>query len=358
MFYFDRTKTIKSRHSSGLTRVSHRLLEELQPLLGEKLAEVWWDGRRRQFRLVKGRESVEPGPGDTLLTPELFDETLRPGFGEFLERTEASTAALFHDAIPLRHPEFTWPQSVARHPFYMKMLALFDKVLTVSASSGVDLAEYWDWLRLGKVPSLHTLRLGANFRGDKRIYPAALKPWSERHQILCVGILEPRKNQSTALEALSFLWKQSFEGGVAIVGRVNPHFGEPIRKTIKALTKKGFPITYHGQVGDEELQALYRESRFTLFPSVAEGCGLPVLESLWSGVPVVANPIPSVRESATEGGCHFLDCNHPDILGEGLLQIWDDQALWERLDGEIAKRDLPTWGQTAQEALRILEESG
>lgn len=357
MLYFDVTKSAKSRHQSGLTRVSRRLLEVLQKAEPENVRAVYWDDRKSVFRSQADRVVLEPVESDWILTPELFDEENRPGFGDFLEKTKARTAAIFHDAIPLRHPEITWPQSVARHPFYMKMLARFDRVLTVSESVGVDLAEYWDWLRIKARASVHAIHLGADFTGAPRRDPSSHTPWRERDQILVLGILEPRKNQEMVLEALSFLWKQSFPARLALVGRVNPHFGQEIPKKVKALKKAGYPVEYYGQVEDHELLDLYEQSRCLLFPSLAEGCGLPVLEAMWQGLPVLANGIPSVRENAAGGGCHLIDCAHADALSEALLHLWDKADFWERLETEVAGRPLPTWVETGGQVLALLSES-
>lgn len=355
MLYFDLTKTAKSRHQSGLTRVSRRLLDALQAEGQGIVKGVYWDDRKALFRSVDQRVVISPQKQDWILTPELFDEEVRPGFGEFLQSCPARTAAIFHDAIPLRHPEITWPQSVARHPFYMKLLAGFDRVMTVSETVGVDLAEYWDWLRLKNKASLHAINLGADFTGEPRVMPTSLKPWKERDQILVLGILEPRKNQQVLLEALSFLWKQSFPGRLALVGRVNPHFGKETLALVKKLKKAGFPLEYHGQVDDQKLITLYQESRCLIFPSLAEGCGLPVLEAMWQGLPVLANRIPSVVETSVSGGCHLMDCHQVDELSETLLQYWDDATFWERLESEVAGRSLPTWRDTARQVMGILE---
>lgn len=357
MIFFDCTKVSKLKLSCGLGRVSKKLRAKLSPLLGDELVEVFWDGRKEEFRKTGDKSKISPAKGDVFLTPELFDEKERPGFGKFLRETPARTVAIFHDAIPLRHPDISDSLAVARHPQYMKLLAIFNTVITVSEASGVDLAEYWDWLRVGRLPQIHNLQLGADYSDGKRVFPRELAPWSERKQVLMVGTLEPRKNQMLALEVFSFLWKQSFDGELAVVGALGEHGGTEIRQQIRKMAKAEFPITYHGEVTDEELAELYRESRCSLLPSLAEGCGLPLLESLWMGVPVIANDLPSLGESAAGGGCHLVNCQSPDVLGEGLLGIWQDASFWDRLSLEVEKRELPTWEETAGSLQKLLKNS-
>src|SRR4051812_9004041 len=123
MIYYDVTKMAGARQKSGLTRVSSRLLEEL----GDSVRAVTWE--RSAFAFAdEPAEDVEFRPEDWLLTVELFSSAERQGFQAWLERRECRAGAMFYDAIPLRFPHVTWPQSVQRHPLHMKMLADFDRV--------------------------------------------------------------------------------------------------------------------------------------------------------------------------------------------------------------------------------------
>src|SRR5688572_2243033 len=120
MIFFDVTKTASARQRSGLVRVSERL----RGALGDAAAPIAWTEWQRHAKR-----------GDWFLTPELFSEEERPGFSELLETRPCRIAAIFHDAIPLQHPHITWPQSVARHPSYLTLLARFDLVWAVSEAS-------------------------------------------------------------------------------------------------------------------------------------------------------------------------------------------------------------------------------
>src|SRR5690606_24495603 len=101
------------------------------------------------------------------------------------------------DAIPMKHPAITWPQSVARHPGYMKMLAGFEKVWAISNASREELAGYWEWLDLSETPAVRVLPLGADLSRAPRV---KARTGRGENGLLCVGILEPRKNQLFLLE--------------------------------------------------------------------------------------------------------------------------------------------------------------
>jgi glycosyltransferase involved in cell wall biosynthesis len=147
------------------------------------------------------------------------------------------------------------------------------------------------------------LALGADFDAAARISSvpqnSTLAP-----QLLCVGILEPRKNQAFLLDVAEELWREGLRFELHVVGRANPHFGRPLVARIKSLRKE-FPgqLHYHEAVNDSAVAQLYATARASVFPTIAEGCGLPLLESLWMGVPCVCSDLPVLRENADGGGC-------------------------------------------------------
>ncbi len=199
MIFFDVTKSGRARHQSGLIRVNVRLAEEL----GQQAKPVGWDGRRRAWAMVGAKGPVQFSATDWLFTAELFNEEERPGFWHFLQNRPCRLAALFADAIPLRFPRITWPRSVARHPEYVKMLAAFDRVWAISEASRRDLVEFWRWQGGDVRATVDGLLLGADFDRRPRVTEPPEPPAAG---LLCVGILEPRKNQLLLLDACEALW--------------------------------------------------------------------------------------------------------------------------------------------------------
>lgn len=337
MIGFDVTKAGSSGHRSGLQRVSARLGGEL----GAAVTPVRWTDAG-WVEAATGR-SVVPGASDWLLTAELFSEEERPGFGAWLATRSCRQAAIFHDAIPLQWPRITWPQSVARHPGYMKLLADFDRVWAVSAASRADLIGYWRWLGREAVPPVETLALGADFDGTPRQRVTAPRG----PDLLCVGILEPRKNQEILLEACEALWGEGLAFTLHLVGRVNPHFGRPIAERVRRLQRAGRAVRHHDRADDVQLAKLYASARATLFPTRAEGCGLPLLESLWRGVPCVCSDLPVLRENADGGGCVPVPVGDVAAWRETLRRALTDDAWVAGLAEAAAARKLPTWRETA-----------
>lgn len=339
MIYFDVTKAAESGHRSGLQRVSARLGE----VLGSAATPVTWDEGLRDARKL---ERVQPAPGDWFLTAEVFAADERPGFGEFIRSGRVRTAAIFHDAIPLKFPHITWPQSVARHPGYLKFLAAFDRVWAVSEASRAELTGFWHWQGLEKTPPVGVLALGADFDGAARVIRRDV-PAGTRPKLLCVGILEPRKNQALLLDVGEELWTAGLKFELHLVGRVNPHYGAPLVTRIKALQEKFPGLRYHAAASDDEVTQLYASARASVFPTLAEGCGLPLLESLWQGVPCVCSDLPVLRENAGGGGCLPVAVNDRAAWQDALRRVLTDETLYRRLSSEAAGRALPTWANAA-----------
>jgi glycosyltransferase involved in cell wall biosynthesis len=349
--FFDVTKSASAGHPSGLTRVNARLLE----VLGASATPVSWPEWDRAA-----------GESDWFFTAELFSESERPGFQDFLRKRSCRCAAVFYDAIPLKHPRITWPRSVGRHPGYMKTLAAFDRVWAISTASRDELLGYWRWLGVACPPPVEILRLGADAdrsprRGaDKGVRPPVVYSAAEyttgglTPSLVCIGILEPRKNQSFLLEVCEELWAGGLEFDLHLAGRVNPFFGKPILREIARLRRAGRSLHHHAQAGDAEVAALVSAARATVFPTIAEGSGLPLIESLWRGVPCVGSDLPALRENAAGGGCLLVPAGDRAAWGSALRRILTDDALHARLGSEAISRPLPTWEEAGQALLQAL----
>jgi len=346
MIYYDTTKMGAAKHRSGLMRLSSRIREEL----GSSVTEVAWDSRQRGFTTGKRREPVKFAATDWLLTVEQFSEAERPGFRAFLASPPCRLAAMFHDAIPVRWPHITWPQSVQRHPEYMKLLAGFDRTWAISEETRRDFTGFWRWQGVTPKSATEVIALGADFDGSNRVQRDPVIP-RERPALLCVGIVEPRKNQTFLLDVAEALWREGLDFELHVVGRVNPHFGKPIAARMTALQKRESRFRFHAAAGDRELGRLYARARAVVFPTIAEGNGLPMLEALWRGVPCVGSNLPVLRENADGGGCLLAKVNDIADWSVKLRAVLTDEAECRRLQREAMARPLPRWSRTARTLL-------
>jgi glycosyltransferase involved in cell wall biosynthesis len=230
----------------------------------------------------------------------------------------------------------------------MKLLARFDRVWAVSAASREELLGYWTWLGIARPPPVAVLPMGADFNGAPR---ASGRPAAGPPRLLSVGIIEPRKNQDLLLEACAELWDEGLAFELHLVGRVNPHFGPPIEARIRAAAAVRPGLRWHPGASDELLAGLYGSARAVLVPTLAEGCGLPVLESLWMGVPCVCTDLPALLENAAGGGCLTVGANDRAAWKSAIRSILTDEPLHGRLAAEAGARPLPTWADSARTLL-------
>jgi len=348
--HLDVSHLVKARHHSGLVRLTRRMMEAMAERQDVELSTVLWHPKKGRLVQPSGRV-VDPVAGDVYLQFAPASPEERPGLLAYLEEAQLYKAAVFHDAIPLTHPEITWPKSVGRHPSYMKSLATFDRVFAVSKASSSVLTEYWKWLGCPVNAAVSTIQLGADFRAVGRQVELADKPLSD---VLMVGIVEPRKNQELLLDVWEGLSLMDECPTLHLVGRVNPHFGTPILKRIKEFSRRSRRVVFHGQVNDDAMEALYQQCGLALFPSIAEGCGLPVLEALWLGLPVFCSPLSSHQETAAFGGVEVAKSWEPREWTSRLQELVTDAQARNRLAAEINHASLPLWSATVNQMIEQL----
>ncbi len=231
------------------------------------------------------------------------------------------------------------------------MLAAFDRVWAVSEASRRELVDFWRWQGGAVRSAAEAIVLGADFNRQPRSVPPPDPPAA---QLLCVGILEPRKNQGFLLDVCEALWAEGVDYELHLVGRLNPHFGRPIVARLKAMRRTHPRAHYHAAVSDALLQRLYAAARVTALPTLAEGCGLPVLESLWMGRPCVCSDLPVLREIADPGGCVVVAPNNREAWVSALRTALTDDGGWRRLAAEAGARPLPVWADTARRLVDAL----
>jgi len=106
-------------------------------------------------------------------------------------------------------------------------------------------------------------------------------------------------------------------------------------------------VSHAGIVTDEELTRLYGACAFTVFPSIEEGFGLPILESLWHGKPCICADFGAMGEVAVGGGCLSVDTRDEAVLGNAIESLATDVDLQHRLIAAAVTRRLETWSHYA-----------
>lgn len=346
---WDITRSAQQKHRSGLLRVAFALGHAVEREHSGPFYWVRWNPWRRSWLPVspetgkRNRPPVAPETSDWLVTPEVFAPREKPGFQGWASRSACRKAAIFHDLIPLQFPEITWPRSVRRHPAYLEMLCAFDQICTVSQTVANDLAK-WSLDHGLRLPPVHPIPLAPLPLEAPQLEPPPTAPL----RIVQAAILEPRKNQMRVLDALESAWKEALPVEATFIGRCNPHFGKPILQRIRELQRAGHPLRLLEHATDQELAREYMQAHLTLVPSLAEGAGLPLLESLALRTPVLASDIPALREYGDPGGVRFFDPRCADSLFKELRRYLLDPLLLQNLRSEAVARQIPGWDHAAK----------
>jgi glycosyltransferase involved in cell wall biosynthesis len=294
--------------------------------------------RGRLRRLLRQPVPLAGGSPGGVVVPEIFSPGVAAALPGLFAATPGPRVALFHDALALRFPENAPRTTVARFPGYLRQLLAFDGVAAVSEDSRESLAEYWRWLGVERTPVLAALPLGLDMppAGD----PAPEQPVPT---VLCVGSIEARKNHLALLDACESLWSRGTSFRLRLIGLANSETGGPALERLKSLKSAGRPILFEGAQGDEALESAYRECSFTVYPSIAEGFGLPVAESLARGKPCLCRTVGALGEIARGGGCMSLGSAGSVEIAAAIARLIEFPAELSALEEAARRRRFGSW---------------
>ena len=377
MILLDLTHTSHTGARTGVQRVAQTLWRELgpeaRPICRDPYAQSWrplaawelaalasegggrdrgvrwpWSARLRG-RLRRGPE-VAPGTADRaagFLVPEIFSPAVAAALPALFAAVPGPKAALFFDAAPLLVPELTPPRTVARYPAYLQELLLFDGVAAISEDARDRLLAYWRWLGALRTPPVVAIPLGIE---APKVAPS---PPSGRPLgmpvVLAVGSIEGRKNHLALLEACEALWAQGRRFELRLIGLARPETAGAALRRLRELQAAGRPVRHEGFAADAALESAYADCAFTVYPSLLEGFGLPVGESLRRGKPCVCSARGAVGESARGGGCLALEAVDTASLAGAIGQLLSDPAALAGLSAAARARTFKTGADYARE---------
>lgn len=287
-------------------------------------------------------------PADAgLIVPEIFSASVAQALPSLFTATRGPRIAVFHDAIALQFPELTPVKTVARFPPYLVELLRFDGIAAVSEDSRDALLDYWRWLGAATTPPVRAIPLGIDAHARAQIGEES--PKSSPPIVLCVGSIEGRKNHNALLEACDQLWTRGEKFSLHLIGLAQPQTGAAALARIRALQAAGRPLRYDGAVSDAAVDAAYAACTFTVYPSLVEGFGLPVIESLSHGKPCICSARGALGESARGGGCVALPAVDSPTLGAAIARLLGAPVERAALAAEARARRFKSWSDYARE---------
>lgn len=370
----DVTNASKDPANSGVIRVTRRLSRSLQDSI-DPIFVVWNEEKNQYYlpseieykqlseyngpKINKNKErqiSLNEYVSNQMQKPTwiLFTETINEvraqNIRSYAKDNGYQMAAIFYDAIPILYPEFCNEEVKLNHHNYMIGLSEVDLVFPISAYSQSCLQQFWTSNQVTSTKVEINL-LPGEFGGAER-NTSKLPSINKEVKILCVSTLEPRKNHKSLIEACLLLqeYHPELNWSLTLVG--NRYAGnDDIPKYIEEISKRNVKIQWLGVVDDKKLEQLYRESTFTVYPSIVEGYGMPIMESIWYGRPCICSNEGVMSELASDGGCLTTNIQNKQELYKTIYQLSTDRELLVKKVKEAFERKIKTWEEYTQQLL-------
>jgi len=174
------------------------------------------------------------------------------------------------------------------------------------------------------------------------------------HYFLSVGRIEKRKNTANIIRAFElFKTQNSTNHKLILVGKNG--FGHKDAEEAISNSKFKDDIIRKGYLEENELPLLYKNADALVYPSLYEGFGLPALEAMASGTPVITSDIPTIKETAKNGAL-YVNPKNPDSIAKAMERVIFDQTLRISLikkGYEVAKEY--SWKKTAEQFYKVIE---
>jgi glycosyltransferase involved in cell wall biosynthesis len=362
---------------SGIQRVVRSVLLELlsNPPEGWRVEPVYYTAELG-FQYARGftlgflecpLDALDDQPIDTRRGDLFFVLDLQPapqpGQEEAYAALRRSGVAVYftvYDLLPLEFPDY-FPRALSvQFRQWFSMVAQADGALCISRSVADMVIE-----KLREMPSTQERRfdvgyfhLGSDILSSKpsRGLPAGFEDelsfLARRPTILCVGTIEPRKGYRQVLDAFELLWQRGEEVCLAIVGKRG--WGtDDIVERLEAHPEAGRRLRWYPRLSDEALLKLYPACSGVLVASEGEGFGLPVVEAMRHGKPVLVRDLPVFREVGGEAARYFRASD-----GGGLA---DDLMSWLRShsqEGSVSSGSaVITWEESVGQLVQVLTQS-
>jgi glycosyltransferase involved in cell wall biosynthesis len=305
------------------------------------------------------------GAGDTLFVPGAY--WLNVGIMRFYRAAAAKgvkLVVLLHDVLPITHPHLMIENS---DRFFGPILKLPIHVITGSRATAAELPRATQLVEGAQMPlSIDVVSFAHEFPGVRRNQPAGrvserLKRMiRERPFVLYVSTVEVRKNHLRLIEVWNKLAKQLGDRLplLLIAGKRGWEAKQAISLLDAANEREARfargtePVLFVEGPSDGELQWLYAACDFTVFPSLAEGWGLPVGESLWFGKACAASRTTSIPEVGQDL-CVYFDPSRVEEI-EAAVRTLLDPILRASYESKIRAAGLRTWHDAARDLARAV----
>lgn len=174
--------------------------------------------------------------------------------------------------------------------------------------------------------------------------------------LLCLGTIQPRKNLAGTLSAYAALKRRLGKAPKLVLVGKRGWLSQGIFKQVRAVGIDD-DVVFTGYVADEDLPPLLSGALALVFASLYEGFGLPALEAMACGTPVIASNLSSLPEVVGDAGL-LVDPHDARAIADAMVEVCTDANLRQRMrEKGLVRASLFSWERCASETLRVLREA-
>jgi glycosyltransferase involved in cell wall biosynthesis len=263
------------------------------------------------------------------------------------------------DVIPLALPEYAagFPNRL-----YTSLVTAAARgaahVLTLSAAAKADILKHIGGIAPDAITATHLAVDDAYHPRLGRENDAAVRAKYDLPDqfVFYMGGFDRRKNVQALMQAYTYLQKAEGDRVPLVIAGREPQWGTSVFPDLRAYAQEvgiADNVRWLGYVEEAEKPSLYRLASVTAYPSLYEGFGLPVLEAMACGTPVIALDIPVMAEVAGDGAYLVKDAR---AMGGALIALLIQEPLRETMINQgLARATAFSWRKTARETLAVYE---
>lgn len=331
----DVTQSSRSSNNSGIQVVTRNLFREIKSF--HEIIPIIWDDKICRYSqlsmhehqnltnpfssgyLAKARPNKEENPflkellktilrlnkiinfhhynskSDFIFFPEVFRDKRVKYIHKLIDST-MKKVGIFYDANVLRNPDFTPIARTKNFKNYLEIISSFNAISCISNES----KQTFEKLCFDGRKQSHLNVKHLPVEKPKGNY---LKIEQKIPLILCISTLAYNKNHLTLLKAVERLWASGLTFELELIGQYDPSWSHKVLEHLNILQNKQRPIRWLKHIDQEILEKKYSTCSFTVYPSLYEGFGLPILESLSRSKPCICGSNGAIGEVSKGGGC-------------------------------------------------------
>ena len=256
-----------------------------------------------------------------------------------------------YDLVPMTAAETVADGMSTDFAHYLTLVKHADRLVAISETTAADYRAFGQMLHsqgltgptitARPIPTSFVASTAEELLGARREFGLSNLPL-----VVVVGSHEPRKNHSVVLEAAESMWRSGVEFELVFVGG-STWGSRTFDEYLEQLIEDGFPVRRYRRVAERSLWALYTLAQFSVFPSLLEGYGLPIAESLAAGTPVITSNYGAMAEVAADGGAILVDPRDSAQVASAMTSLLRDNELLSQLAAEARARVFAAWDDYA-----------